>query len=147
MSPVLLLLLALATQSPESEEMETEPGPPPPPPRVAAPITVGGEGFTAALARANRYEGHDAADTYRSNLFMPAVRDALEDVLAVCVRDLTPAPQPFTVVISFNAQGDADGVFVDRASPAAQCAARNLSLLSAPVPPVPDFAEEIHFRP
>jgi len=147
MTPALLLLLALVAQSPESEEMDKEPGPPPPPPRVAAPVVVGGEGFTAALARADRYEAHEAANTYRSNLFTPAVRDTLEDVMAICVRDLIPAPQPFTVVISFDARGDADGVFIDRASPAAQCAARNLARLSAPVPPVPDFAEEIHFRP
>lgn len=145
MSPALLLALALIAQQPEAEEMDSEPGAPPP--RVAAPIHVGGDAFTRALARADRYEKVDATNTYRDNLFAPAVRDTLEDVLAVCLRDVKTTAQEFTIVVSFNARGDADGVFVDRATPASQCAARNLQRLSAPVPPVPDFAEEIKFRP
>ena len=90
-----------------------------------------------------------------NTLFLPGV--ALHEAVAVTgdLGDLVdcdiilavPAPQPFTVVISFNARGDADGVFLDRASPASQCVARNLARLSAPIPPVPDFAEEIRFRP
>lgn len=147
MSPALLLALALIAQQPESEEMENEPGPPPPPPRAAAPIHYGGDPFTRALARADRYEAVAATNSYRDNLFTPAVRQTLEDVLAVCVRDVKTTVQPFTVVVSFDARGDADGVYVDRQTPASQCAARNLQRLSAPVPPVPDFAEEIRFRP
>lgn len=147
MIPMLFVALALLAQAPESEEMDNEPGLPPPPAKVAAPISYDGAAFAAALARADRYETLEATNSYRANLFTPAVRDRLEDVLALCVRDLTPAPQSFTVVVSFNARGDADGVFVDRSSIASQCAARNLARLSAPIPPVADFAEEIQFRP
>lgn len=136
----ILLAAALAAASPQQEE-EDEPGLAP-----AAPVTYGGAAYQAAWDRAQRYEGDGRVQAWHEATFSPAVGGQMTDIYLAC----TPtgqAPAPFVLVVSFNAQGQADAVFADKRTRESQCMAERFANLTAPRPPVPDFAEEVRIVP
>ncbi|MBX7248529.1 MAG: hypothetical protein K1X35_05690 [Caulobacteraceae bacterium] len=141
MLPLLIAAaLASAAAAPPAEEDEGEPGIAP-----TAPIVYGGPAYRAAWDRAQRYEGDGRLGAYRVQSFQPVMQRQFEDVYAACTVGMTPPT--FTLVVSYAASGQVDGVFVDQRSAASQCMAERFANLSAPPPPVPDFAEEIRVVP
>lgn len=139
----ILIAAALVATAPQQEEEEAEPGI-----VTAAPIVYGGAGYQAAWDRAQRYEGDGRLGVYREQTFAPAMNAQLEDIYHACVIPVAgQLPPTFTVVVSFAASGQVDGVFADRRSAASQCMAERFANLTAPPPPVPDFAEEIRIVP
>lgn len=112
---------------------------------TTAPVTYGGPTYKAAFDRAQRYEGDGRLGAYRTQLFAPMMTRQFEDIYADCTTGMTPPT--FTLIVSFSATGQVNGVFVDQRSAASQCMAERFAALSAPPPPVPDFAEEIRVVP
>lgn len=134
-------LLAAAAPAPgPQEEEESEPGI-----QTVAPVTYGGPAYRAAFDRAQRYEGDGRLGAYRSQTFAPMMTRQFEDIYADCTVGMTPPT--FTMVVSFSASGQVDGVYVDQRSVASKCMADRFAALVAPPPPVPDFAEEIRVVP
>jgi hypothetical protein len=141
MLPILIAAaLATAAAAPPAEEEESEPGIQP-----TAPVTYGGPAYKAAYDRAQRYEADGRLGAYRVQAFAPVMQRQFEDVYAACTVGMTPPT--FTLIVSFAASGQVDGVFVDQRSAASQCMAERFANLSAPPPPVADFAEEIRVVP
>ena len=139
-SAALFLFAALASGQPAEEE-EEEPGV-----VTAAPVTYGGAAYQAAFDRAQRYEGNAQVQAWHVNAFAPALNDEMKRIYLAC----TPsgqAPLPFVMVVSFDAEGRADGVFADKRTRESQCMAERFANLTAPRPPVPDFAEEVRIVP
>jgi len=116
--------------------------------RPRPPIVYGGAGYQAAFDRAQRYERDNRANEYRERVFGPAVNPQITAIFRTCVGPPTSAPRAaFVAVVSFDAEGAADGVYVDVRTPQSQCMAERLVDLRAPRPPVRDFAEEIRIQP
>lgn len=137
----LVLAAALTLGQPASEEEDEEPGI-----ALAAPVVYGGAAYRAAWDRAQRYEADAAVQAWHANAFAPALNDEMQRIYLAC----TPtgqAPAPFVMVVSFDRNGQADGVFVDKRTRESQCMAERFANLSAPRPPVPDFAEEVRIVP
>jgi hypothetical protein len=112
----------------------------------AAPVIYGGAAYQGAFDRAQRYEDDGRIRAWHAGVFSPA----LEPQMVEIYRDCTPdgkAPQPFTLIVSFAASGQVDGVFVDRRSTVSQCMAERFANLTGPLPPVADFAEEVRIVP
>lgn len=137
----MILSFALAAAAPQQEEEMDEPG------LVAsARVSYGGAAYQAAYQRAQRYEDDGRIRAWHARVFGPALNAQMVSIY----RDCTPtgkAPDPFTLVISFNAGGQVDGVFVDRQTVVSKCMAERFTSLVAPLPPVPDFAEEVRIVP
>ena len=139
----ILIAAALVAFAPQQEEEEAEPGI-----VTAAPVVYGGAGYQAAWDRAQRYEADGRLGVYREQTFGPAMNAQLEDIYHACVIPVAgQLPPTFTLVVSFAASGQVDGVFADRRSTASQCMAERFANLTAPPPPVADFAEEIRIVP
>ena len=137
----LFIAAALASGQPAAEEEEEEPGIAP-----AAPIVFGGTPYRAAFDRAQMYEGNAAVQAWHANAFGPALNDEMTRIYLAC----TPtgqAPLPFVLVVSFDREGVVDGVFADKKTRESQCMAERFANLTAPRPPVPDFAEEVRIVP
>lgn len=142
MLPV-LIAAAFVAFAPLQEEEGAEPGIAP-----SAPIVYGGAAYQAAWDRAQRYEANGQVGVYRETTFAPAMNPQLEDIYHACVIPVAgQLPPTFTLVVSFAASGQVDGVFADISSAASRCMAERFANLTAPPPPVPDFAEEIRVVP
>jgi hypothetical protein len=137
-------LVAFAPQtSPGGEEEDSEPAI-----DSTIPITYGGAGYQAAYDRAQRYEGSGPAGAYRERIFGPVMTPQMEDIYHACVIPVAGRVAPtFTLIISFAPSGEVDAVYVDRHTDQSECMARRFANLTAPRPPVPDFAEEVRIVP
>jgi len=143
MLPVLFAFALAAAAAPPAQEEESEPGI-----DISTPVVYGGAGYQAAYDRAQRYEGNGAAGVYRERIFGPVMDPQLEDIYHACVIPVAGQVAPtFTLIISFAATGQVDGVFVDRHTAQSECMAERFANLTAPRPPVPDFAEEVRIVP
>jgi hypothetical protein len=142
MLPVLFAaaLAAAVAAPPADEEEEAEPGI-----TATAPVIYGGPAYRAAFDRAQRYEGDGRLGAWRVQAFTPAMQRQFEDIYAACTVGVTPPT--FTLVVSFGPNGQVDGVYVDQRSVVSKCMADRFANLTAPPPPVPDFAEEIRVVP